>query len=157
MAKKDKGVLAGDPVTYQIPDPAGGVKLETFIPWSLVKRGVKREVITPLNKPEQFQKAAAAEQRKHKAEQDTPLMRALGLAHYWQQLLDSGRFQTITEIANAEGMDLGQVSRISRLTQLAPDIVEACKNYEQNSLVLEKLARRGIPSIWDEQKSALLP
>jgi hypothetical protein len=54
-------------------------------------------------------------------------------------------------------MDLGQVSRISRLTQLAPDIVEACKNYEQNSLVLEKLARRGIPSIWDEQKSALLP
>jgi hypothetical protein len=30
-------------VTSQIPDPAGGVKLETFIPWTLVKRGVKKQ------------------------------------------------------------------------------------------------------------------
>jgi hypothetical protein len=30
-------------VTYEIPDPAGGVKLETFIPWTLVKRGAKKK------------------------------------------------------------------------------------------------------------------
>lgn len=47
MPKKDQAVT-GEAVTYQIPAPAGGVQLETFIPWTLVKRGVKREVITPL-------------------------------------------------------------------------------------------------------------
>lgn len=31
-AKKDKGELTGDPVTYQTPSPAGGVQMETFIP-----------------------------------------------------------------------------------------------------------------------------
>ena len=51
MAKMDKGVLTGNPVTYQIPSPAGGVQMETFIPWTLVKRGVRREIITPLDAP----------------------------------------------------------------------------------------------------------
>jgi hypothetical protein len=46
--------------------------------------------------------------------------------HYWQRLLDNGTYRSITEIATAEGMDLGQASRIFRLTQLAPDIIEAC-------------------------------
>jgi hypothetical protein len=27
------------------------------------------------------------------ADQDAPLMRALGLAHHWQRLLDEGRFK----------------------------------------------------------------
>jgi hypothetical protein len=38
-------------------------------------------------------------------------------------LLDEDRFASITELAAAEGMDLGQASRIARLTALAPDIV----------------------------------
>jgi len=54
MAKKDKGVLTGKPVTYQIPCPAGGVQMETFIPWTLVKRGIRREIITPLDAPQAF-------------------------------------------------------------------------------------------------------
>ena len=52
MAKMDKGVLTGKPVTYQIPSPAGEVQMETFIPWTLVKRGVRREIITPLDAPQ---------------------------------------------------------------------------------------------------------
>lgn len=80
MAKKHRGTLTGEPVTYQIPAPAGGVQMETFIPWTLVKRGVKRQVITPIDAPEQFQVEATVERRERKAEQDTPLIRALGLA-----------------------------------------------------------------------------
>lgn len=41
MAKKDIGKFTGEAVTFQIPNPAGGVKMETFIPWTLVKRGVR--------------------------------------------------------------------------------------------------------------------
>jgi hypothetical protein len=38
--------------------------LETFIPWTLVKRGVKRPVITPLDAPEEFRDEAAAERQR---------------------------------------------------------------------------------------------
>jgi hypothetical protein len=93
MAKKDKGVLTGDPVTYPIPSPAGGVRMETFIPWTLIKRGVKREVITPLDAPEAFREEAARARQDRKAAQDSSLLRALGLAHYWQRLLDEGSVQ----------------------------------------------------------------
>lgn len=48
----------------------------------------------------------------------------------------------MAEIAVAEGMDLGQASRIVRLTQLAPDIVEACLAGEDNALVLGNLMWR---------------
>jgi hypothetical protein len=55
MPKKDQAVT-GEAFTYQIAAPAGEVQLETFIPWTLVKRGVKREVITPLDAPGVFRK-----------------------------------------------------------------------------------------------------
>lgn len=65
------------------------------------------------------------------AAQDTPLMHALGLAHHWQRLVNAGRFASITEIAEAEGFNLGRASRIARfaqLAQLAPSIVECLRN-----------------------------
>ena len=34
MSKKHRGRFKGDPVTYQLPNPAGGVQLETFVPWN---------------------------------------------------------------------------------------------------------------------------
>ena len=48
MSRKHRGRFKGDPVTHQLPNPAGGAQLETFVPWTLVKRGVKKQVITPL-------------------------------------------------------------------------------------------------------------
>ena len=81
MAKKDKEVLMGDPVGDQIPNPAGGVQMETFIPWTLVKRGVKKQVITPIDAPKEFQQEATVERQERETAQDTHLVRALGLAH----------------------------------------------------------------------------
>lgn len=156
MAKKDKGLLTGDPVTYQTPSPAGGVQMETFIPWTLVKRGVKRQVITPLDAPQEFQIEAGAERREREAARHTPLVRALGLAHYWQRLLDEGKYRTITEIAAVEGIDRGQASRIAQLTRLAPDIVEACVAGENTGLALEHLIRRGINATWVDQRDQLM-
>ena len=55
---------------------------------------------------------------------DKPLLRALGLAHHWQRLLEEGRCGGLREIAKVEGMNLGRASRIFRLTQLAPAVIE---------------------------------
>jgi hypothetical protein len=156
MARKDRGVLTGDPVTYQTPSPAGGVRMETFIPWTLVKRGVKRQVITPIDAPDAFQLEAAAEQRERCAVEDRALIRALGLAHYWQRLLDEGKYPSITAIAAAEGLDRGQASRIAQLAQLAPDIVDACVARAENGPSLEQLMRRGFPADWGAQQLNLL-
>ena len=125
MSKKHRGHAKGDPVTYQTPLPAGGVQIETFLPWTLVRRGLKKQVITPLDAPQEFLDEARRERLVREMAQDTPLMRALGLAHHWQRLLDEGRFSSMTEIAAAEGIDLGQASKMSRLAQLAPDCSRA--------------------------------
>ena len=81
MSKKHRGRFKGDPVTYQLPNPAGGVRLETFVPWTLVKRGIKKQVITPLDAPQEFLTEATREREVREAAQDTALMRSLGLAH----------------------------------------------------------------------------
>ena len=152
MAKKDKGLLTGDPITYQTPSPAGGVQMETFIPWTLVKRGVKRQVITPIDAPEQFQMEATVERQERKAAKDTPLIRALGLAHHWQRLLDDGKVQTIADIAQMEGIDVTQVRRLLRLVLLAPTLVEMIVvSNEQASINLELVLRRAMPANWQEQ------
>jgi hypothetical protein len=51
---KDRRRFQGAPVTYQLPSPAGGVQPETFVPWTLIKRGLDKRVITPLDAPQQF-------------------------------------------------------------------------------------------------------
>jgi hypothetical protein len=157
MSKKHRGRIKGDPVTYQLPTPAGGVQLETFVPWILVKRGIKMQVITPLDAPQEFMEEARRERHARESEQDTALLRSLGLAHHWQRLLDEGRFTSITEIAAAEGMDLGQASRIARLMTLAPDIVETCATLGKKSVSLDRIIRRAIPVRWDVQRARLLP
>ena len=107
MSRKHRGRVKGDPVTYQTPLPAGGVQLETFVPWALVKRGCKREIVTPLDAPQEFLREAERDREVRAAAEDTALMRALGLAHHWQRLLEEGRCSSMTEIAVAEGIDLG--------------------------------------------------
>lgn len=151
MPKKDQAVT-GEAVTYQISAPTGGVQLETFIPWTLIKRGVKREVITPLDAPSEFREEAATERQARKAAKDSALVRALGLSHFWSQLLDTGKAKTSADIARLEAMNVVQVREILRLTLLAPDTIEAILDARQSRrLTLEFLLRRGIPLDWEEQ------
>jgi len=62
---------------------------------------------------------------------DGPLVRALARAHRWQRMLDEGRYATIGEMARAEGVSAGYVSRQLHLTLLAPDIVAQILNGTQ--------------------------
>ena len=156
MAKKHTGLLTGIPVTYQAPSPAGGVQMETFIPWTLVKRGVRRQVITPIDAPQEFVVEAALEKQERKTNQDTPLLRALGLAHYWQRLLDDGKVLTIGDIAHQEEMDVTQVRRLLRLTLLAPGLLETIvAKAELTSINLEFVLRRSMPDDWRAQEVLL--
>jgi len=57
-------------------------------------------------------------QRK-RAEQHSPVVGALGLAHYWL-LLNEGKFSSRTDIAKSKGIDRAFVSRVSNLTREIP-------------------------------------
>ncbi|KAB0586203.1 hypothetical protein [Comamonas kerstersii] len=147
MSKKHRGRFKGDPVTYQLPNPAGGVQLETFVPWTLVKRGLKKQVITPLDAPQEFLSEATREREARSTAQDTALMRALGLAHYWRRLLEDGRVASVAEIAQIEGMDVTQVRRVMRLTLLAPCTIE--RLFSSAEVSLDAVLRRPVATLWD--------
>ena len=155
MSRKHQGKIKGNPVTYQMPSPAGGVQMETFVPWTLVKRGHKKQVITPLDSPQEFLEEAHREQGARDSTQDTPLMRALGLAHHWQRLLDEGRAASVTYIAEAEGIDVTQVRRLLRLTLLMPQVLEWLVGTPD--IVLEQVMRRPWPNVWSDQMRVLAP
>mgnify|MGYP000843991947 CR=1 FL=1 len=152
-SKKHYGKQTGRPITHELPTPAGGVRLETFVPWTLVRRGLKKRVITPLDAPQEFLAEAKQERAVQAAAQDSALMRALGLAHHWQRLLDEERVTSLTEIAMAEGMDVTQVRRVMRLTLLAPKVIERLVGAPD--ILLEQVMRRPLPSSWVEQMQVM--
>ena len=81
-----------------------------------------------------------------------PIIRAIGKAHQWKAMLESGEVASIAELAKTLGYRWPYVSRILSLTLLAPDIVEAIINGEEPSgLSLEKLVS-GFPEDWEEQR-----
>lgn len=149
MSKKHYGKQIGRPVTHELPTPAGGVRLETFVPWTLVRRGLKKQIVTPLDAPQEFLSEARREQAARAAAQDSALMRALGLAHHWQRLLDEDRAASVAIIAEAEGMDVTQVRRVLRLTLLAPEVIDRLA--VAPDIMLEQVMRRPWPSSWAEQ------
>ena len=153
-SKKHYGKQTGRPITHELPTPAGGVRLETFVPWMLVKRGYKKQIITPLDAPQEFLAEATREREVRAATQDTALMRALGLAHHWQRLLDEQRAASVAEIAEAEAMDVTQARRVMRLTLLAPEVVE--RLIAVPGITLEQVMRRSWPNGWGEQKQVML-
>ena len=153
MSKKHYGKQTGRPVTHEIPTPAGGVRLETFVPWRLVQRGSKKQIITPLDSPQEFLSEAAREREARAAGQDSPLMRTLGLAHHWRRLLDEERVASVADIASAEDMDVTQVRRVMRLTLLAPEVIERLVGAPD--MVLEQVMRRPWPLSWSDQRQVL--
>jgi ParB-like chromosome segregation protein Spo0J len=82
-----------------------------------------------------------------------PLLKAIGLALYWQQLLDNGSFSSMEDLAQREGLDLSTVSRVLHLGLIAPDLVETCLAGQQpRTLTLKWLQRNRLPNDWAAQQ-----
>jgi hypothetical protein len=87
-----------------------------------------------------------------KSRPDETLIRALARAHRWNRMLEAGRYRSAQEIADAEKIGRSFVSRLLRLTLLAPDIQEAILEGRQGKgTQLEELTR-AMPEAWGEQR-----
>jgi DNA-binding IscR family transcriptional regulator len=66
-------------------------------------------------------------------------------------MLDSGEFSTIAELAEREGIAPSYMTRVLRLTLLAPDIVEAILDGKQGSEVTLAQVLAPFPVEWERQ------
>jgi len=119
-----------------------GDDLVIRIPMKLRRRHGRKQIIVP----ESFSDSLPA------SEHQDALVDALARAFHWQEIIESGRYGSITRLADALGNDRSCVGRVLRLTLLAPDIVETILlGREQSGLLLRQLTKE-IPMLWEEQR-----
>jgi hypothetical protein len=86
---------------------------------------------------------------------DGALIKAIVRAHRWRQMLEGGEYANSAELAKAEKVNDSYLSRILRLTLIAPEIIEAILSGRQpNALQLDDLLKP-LPAAWERQRSAL--
>ena len=86
---------------------------------------------------------------------DSTLVKALARAHRWNRLLESGRYSSAAELAASEKINPSYISRVLRLTLLAPDIIEAIIEGQHADGVEADLLLRPFSSDWEVQRAAL--
>ena len=114
--------------------------ITVHIPFRIVKRGGRKEVQLP---------PGAAAQRKI----DNTLIKALARAFRWKRMLELGEFVTIAELAEHEGIAPSYMTRVLRLTLLAPDIVEVIVDGRQGPDVTLANLMEPFPLDWKAQTS----
>jgi len=85
---------------------------------------------------------------------DTTLVKALARAFRWRRMLETGRYGTIDELAAAEKINSSYVSRLLRLTLLAPEIVEAILDGRQSASMTLPGLMEPFPAEWGRQPTA---
>ena len=112
------------------------------VPFRVVKRGGRKEMHLP-------------EGATHPRRTDNTLVKALARAFRWTRMLESGEFATIADLAEHERIAAPYLTRLLRLTQLSPEIVEAILEGRQPpDLTLESL-RAQFPMDWSSQRALL--
>ena len=84
---------------------------------------------------------------------DLALVKALARAFRWRRMMESGVVSTVGEIAVREKINKSYVSRILRLSLLAPEIVEAILDGRQASELTLPVLMGPFPVTWGEQRA----
>jgi len=116
---------------------ADGETITVHIPLTFRKRGGRKLVVTPDGAP-----------WAPRPRVDNAMVKALARAFRWRKMLDEGVHGTLEDLARAKGVAPSYVSRVLRLTLLAPEIVEAILDGRQPAeLQLDDLLE-GFPLDW---------
>lgn len=110
------------------------------VPFRVVRRGGRKEMQLP-------------ERVTQPRRTDNTLVKALARAFRWKRILEAGDFATVAELAEREGIAPSYMTRVLRLTLLAPDIVEAILDGKQGPEVTLARVLEPFPISWNEQKN----
>lgn len=109
------------------------------VPFRIMKRGGRKEMQMP---------EGSARPRKI----DSALVKALARAFRWKRMLESGEYATTTELAEREGIAPSYMTRVLRLTLLAPDIIEGILDGKQGQEVTLARVLEPFPVDWEAQR-----
>ncbi|CUW37088.1 putative bacteriophage-related protein [Magnetospirillum sp. XM-1] len=126
-----------------------GVSIDTFtvrVPLKLKRHGGRKLVIVP-------DRGGIPE--RPSARPDDTLLKALARAHRWKRMLESGQVASLNELAEAEKINPSYLSRIYRLTLLAPDIVETILDGRQPRTLQLANLMDDMPVEWEQQRGLL--
>ena len=123
---------------------ADGTTITVFVPMTWKRRGGRKVIVVPPGSN------AWAPPPKI----DNSLVKALARAHRWQRMLESGEHATLAELADAERISRSYVSRVVRLTLLAPDIVERILDGRPTAGLADFL--KPFPVEWEKQRERFL-
>jgi len=115
--------------------------IKVRVPFSFRKRGGRKLVVVP----------AGATAPPAWPRVDDIMTKAIARAFRWRGMLEAGTYGTIEELAKAEKINPSYVSRVLRMTLLAPNVVTAIlEGRKPPRLTLTNLMRP-FPGDWDQQ------
>lgn len=109
------------------------------VPFRIVKRGGRKEIQPPADAPVQRRT-------------DNTMIKALARGFRWKAMLEAGKFATMAELGGHEKIATSYLTRVLRLTLLAPDIVEAILDGRQGSEITLATLLDAFPLDWEEQR-----
>jgi len=128
-----------------ILDPSAST-ITISIPIKMRKRGGRKLVLAP----------DGADWAPARPKVDNVMVKAIARAFRWRKQLETGAYTTIEELAAAERINPSYVSRLLRLTLLAPDIVEAILDGRQPAAMQLDDLLAPFPVEWEAQKLTFL-
>lgn len=123
---------------------ADGRTITVRIPMRLQRRRGRKVIVTP----------DGGQWAPTRPRVDSALVKAIARAHRWKRLIESGRYVSMTELAEAEKINRSYLCRVLRLTLLAPDIVEAIVEGRQEVQLAEVMGP--LPVEWEGQRRPIL-
>ena len=123
-----------------------GHTITVHIPITLRHQGGRKQVVTP---------AGATPWIPAPSRVDNTMVKAIVRAHRWRDMLESGDYATVRDLAKAEAINESYLGRVLRLTLLAPTLIEAILEGRQPAnLELDDLLQQ-FPVEWDKQLETL--
>jgi hypothetical protein len=125
-----------------------GKVITVRVPIAILKRGGRKVVLAP--------DGIQYDPRTLRCQQvDSAMVKALARAFRWQAMLEDGSYSTVKEIAVKERINESYVSRVLRLTLLAPEIVESILDGVQSPQTTLATLMDRMPIAWRDQRAAV--
>jgi len=106
------------------------------VPFTFHKRGGRKIMVVP--------EGGQSERR----QVDNTMVKALARAFRWKRMLESGEYATVGDLAAREKIQPSYLTRILRLTLLAPEIVEAIVEGSQGAQVTLAILMKPVLAEW---------
>lgn len=122
-----------------------GRRLTVRVPLTVRKRGGRKQVIMP----------DGASWGQPRPRVDNTMVKAIARAHRWKRLMESGRFASVTELAEAEKINQSYLCRVLRLTLLAPGHRRGDSRRKAAINLAARITPKPFPGDWSAQRAAL--